>query len=225
MLGLEAQGMARRARVMLASATAVVVLGLARPAVAQMGAGAGIRGYAQIDAQSATSTVSTQSYGVEGGWVVQPGLFIFVEGGRIRDISPEAFGDRAQAVTNAVAALAGGASVTYKQPVTFFVGGPKVEVSAAGGLVRPYVMAGIGIARSTRNVELLTATGTQEQFVTLGSDLSGSTTNAMFTAGAGIGLRIAGPLAVDLQYRFGRILASDDSSNVQRFGIGIGFEF
>jgi opacity protein-like surface antigen len=61
--------------------------------------------------------------------------------------------------------------------------------------------------------------------VTLGSDLSGTVTNPMLTAGAGLGVRIAGPLAVDLQYRFGRIMASDDSSNVQRFGIGVGFEF
>ena len=212
-------------RITLAATAAWIVLGLARPASAQMGAGSEIRGYAQIDAQSAVSTVSTQSYGVEGGLVVQPGLFIFIEGGRIRDIAPEAFGERAQAVTDAVAALAGGATVSYKQPVTFVVGGPKLEMSVARGLMRPYVLAGFGIARSTRSVKLTTATGTQDQFVTLGSDLSGSVTNAMFTAGAGLGVRIAGPLALDLQYRFGRIMASEDSSNVQRFGIGIGVEF
>ena len=62
-------------------------------------------------------------------------------------------------------------------------------------------------------------------FVVLGSGLSGRETKPLLTLGGGIGYRIGARFVLDLQYRYGRVFASDQGINVNRAGAGFGVRF
>jgi opacity protein-like surface antigen len=103
----------------------------------------------------------------------------------------------------------------------------------ANSAAQPYVLAGIGAARLKRDVAFtvggtdVTANLAQDQYgnITLGSDLSGSETKAMFVLGGGLAWAAWQRLNLDLQFRYGRIMAADAGINVIRAGIGIGVRF
>ena len=80
------------------------LLALGRVAHAQSAAG---KGYVEGVAQSAFGNVTSQAYGAEGGFALTPGLWIFVEGGQIRDVATAAIGTAAQQIA---------ASLTDLQP-------------------------------------------------------------------------------------------------------------
>src|SRR5437763_12348406 len=77
------------------------------------------RGYVEGVAQSAFGNVTSQSYGAEGGFAVAPGLWIFVEGGRTRNVATAAIGAAAQQIA-AFLAESQPAAVAFqvKEPVT-----------------------------------------------------------------------------------------------------------
>jgi opacity protein-like surface antigen len=182
------------------------------------------KGYAEAVAQSAFGNVTSQSYGGEIGVAIRPGLDVFVDSGRIRDSAPSTLSTSAETIAAGITAVAGNAAFHAKQPVTFGVAGLKYTVPTSSGTFGPYVLAGGGIAKVQRDVTFSTSAGDVAQFVTLGTDLSGSETKGMVSVGAGVVVPLYKRLILDLQYRFGRIFASE-GFNVNRAGVGIGVRF
>jgi opacity protein-like surface antigen len=205
---------------------------LALSGVAHAQSAASGKGYVEGVAQSAFSNVNSQSYGAEGGFALTPGLWIFVEGGKIRDVATAAIGTAAQLMAGSLA-QASPAAVAYrvKEPVTFAALGLKYEMGVSGK-AQPYVMVGGGVARVKQDVTFSVGgtdvTGNLQQppyFVTLGTDLSGAFTKPMLTVGAGVAWPAWKRLVLDFQYRYGRILADDQAINVSRAGLGVGIRF
>lgn len=192
--------------------------------------GEGGTGYVEVVAQSAFGNVTSQSFGVEGGVKVAPRLVVFGEFGRVRDTAPSELGVAAQTIASYLTGQQS-ASVGYsvQQPATFGVAGVAYLIPY-DGVLQPYVLGGFGIARYTRDVSF-TVGGTDvtsnigDYGVVLGSDLSGSTTKPMVTAGGGAAWTVHAPFVIDFQFRYGRIFADGKAINVSRAGIGFGIEF
>ena len=120
------------------------LLAIGRVAHAQSAAS---KGYVEGVAQSAFGNVTSQSYGAEGGFALTPGLWIFVEGGQIRDVATAAIGTAAQQIAASLTDVQP-AAVAYRvqEPVTFGAVGLKYEM-VASGKAHPYLMVGGGMAR------------------------------------------------------------------------------
>jgi opacity protein-like surface antigen len=188
------------------------------------------RGYVEAVVQSAFGTVTSQSYGGEFGTTVANDVQVFAEVGQIRNVASADIGASAEQIA-AVLRVVQSAAVTYtvKQPVTFGIGGVRYLIPAGSTSVRPYVLAGFGVARVANDVKYqfggADASGTIAQFVTLGSDLSGTSTHAILATGAGVAIPVWQRLVVDLQYRFGRVFADPSAIDTNRIGVGIGLRF
>jgi opacity protein-like surface antigen len=85
-------------------------------------------------------------------------------------------------------------------------------------------MVGGGAARVEKQTSFTVATGNVSDYVTLGSDLTGSETKGMISAGVGVEIAFGHSIIADLQYRFGRVFTSD-GLNINRAGAGIGIRF
>jgi opacity protein-like surface antigen len=209
-------------------AAVLVWTAFAAAAHAQTGGGtapaAPTRGYAEVVAQSAFGNVTSQSFGAEVGFAVRPGIQVFVDAGMIRDAAPAALGANAQRIAAGIAAAAGSADFRVREPVTFGVAGVKYVVPLSG-TAEPYVLVGGGVANVSRDVAFSTPAGNVNQFVTLGSDLSGSETKGMLSLGAGVDVPVWHAVLIDLQYRYGRIFTSGGGLSANRAGIGFGVRF
>jgi opacity protein-like surface antigen len=183
------------------------------------------KGYAEAVAQSAFGNVTSQSYGGEIGVAIRRGLDVFVEGGFVRDAAPAALTTSAETIAGGITAVAGNAAFHVKQPVTFGVAGLKYIVPTSSRSVEPYVLGGGGVAKVERDVSFSTSAGDVTQFVTLGSDLSGSETKGMVSVGGGVAVPVVRRLILDLQYRYGRVFTSGEGLNIHRAGVGIGVRF
>jgi opacity protein-like surface antigen len=184
------------------------------------------KGYVEGVAQSSFGTVTSQSYGGEFGVTIIPGLQAFVDAGRVRNAAPSGLGATAATIANALQT-----QFTAKEPITFAVAGARFLVGSAGA-AQPYLLVGGGVARVRKDVAFtvggtnVTATLQQPPYNTvLGSDLSGSTNSAMLALGGGVAWSVWHHLVIDLQYRYGRVFASDQGINVNRAGVGIGVRF
>jgi opacity protein-like surface antigen len=211
----------------LASTLAGVLL-LVTTAAAAQAPGGPDRGYVEGVLQSAFGNVTSQSFGAEVGVTVQPNVQVFGSFGRVRDVATSEIGTSAQTVAQALAQLQTGAvSYSVKEPVTFFVGGVRYRFPTTT-MLKPYVLGGIGVASVTKDVKFQIngsdASSTISQFVTLGSDVAGDETKAMFTLGAGVVWPAWRQLIVDLQYQYGRI-STDTAITVNRVGVGVGVRF
>jgi hypothetical protein len=167
---------------------------------------------------------------VEGGVTIAPRLVVFGEFGRVRDAAPSEVGTAAQLIAGYLTGQQS-ASVAYsvRQPVTFGVVGLKYLIPYDDA-IQPYLLGGFGIARYSRDVSFTVGgtdvTETIAQYgVVLGSDLSGSATKPMVTAGGGVVWTVRAPFVVDFQFRYGRIFAEGKGINVSRAGIGLGVRF
>jgi opacity protein-like surface antigen len=203
-----------------------VALGVAGTAAAQPSTGAPAdKGYAEVVAQSAFGNVTSQSFGGEVGYAVRPDLLVFVDAGYVRDAAPASLGARAQTIAAGISAAAGGADFRVRQPVAFGVAGLKYVMRIGGTKAEPYVLAGGGLANVKRDVTFSTAAADVTQFVTVGTDLSGSETKGMISLGGGVSLPLVRSVLLDLQYRYGRVFTSDGGLNVNRAGAGFGVRF
>jgi len=187
------------------------------------------RGYVEASLQSAFGNVTSQSYGAEVGFTIRPNLQVFVEAGMVRDVSTPEIGVAAQQIAGFLSQTQTTVAFSVKEPVTFGVAGLKFLFPTTGS-VRPYVLGGGGMASVKQDVAF-TVGGSDitsniiHYGVQLGTDLAGSFTKPMITAGAGAMWSPWQRLVVDFQFRFGRILAEDGGINVSRAGLGIGFRF
>jgi len=216
-------------RSFLALLVGVVTLG----GVAQAQTGAvsdpASRGYVEGVAQSAFGNVTSQSFGGEVGITILPSVSVFLEAGRVNDVTTAQLGAAAQTIGGALALTQATAAYHVKEPTTFGVLGAKYVVPTTGKL-RPYVMAGGGIAHVSQNATFLVGgtdvTSTLATYgVTLGSDLSGSFTKPMMVVGGGAMYPAWQSLVIDIQYRYGRVFADGGGINVSRIGVGVGVRF
>ncbi len=182
------------------------------------------RGYIEGVAQASFGNVTSQAFGVEGGFRVATNTFVFGEVGHANDTAPAELGTAAQQVAGAI-----GAGYAAKQPMTFFDAGLRYQYPAAPN-IRPYAMAGFGVAQVTHDVTFTVGgndvTNSMSTYgVVLGSDLSGSETAAMLVLGGGVQWTPWERLVADLQFRYGRVSTEGSATNITRAGIGIGVKF
>jgi opacity protein-like surface antigen len=187
-------------------------------------------GYAEAVAQSAFGNVTSQSFGLEAGWALDPRLSVFAEIGSTRDTAPDSIGPAAQKIAQYLAQRqAGAVDFSVKQPVFFFGVGARYAFPR-GSAFEPYVIGGAAIARVKRDVAFeiggTDVTDSLDQYgVVLGSDLSGTRSKPMINVGGGVVYRWREPWIFDLGYRFGRIFTDEEGTTVNRLGLGIGFTF
>jgi opacity protein-like surface antigen len=191
------------------------------------------KGYVEIVAQSATGNVTSQSFGIEAGVAIQSRLMVFVEAGKTNDVSPQALGAGAQRIAGSLSQTLSNVEFTVKEPATFVAAGIRYSLLPPGeSRIRPYVMGGYGIARLQKNVRFTVGgtdvTDTLQQppyYVTLGTDLTGTSSSGMLVAGGGVTVPVVTRLVLDFQFRFGHILAEDEAITVIRVGAGVGIRF
>ena len=174
-------------------------------------------------AQAAFGNTSSQSYGAEVGYTIRPGLEVVADGGFVNNTASSTFTANAQLLATGVARVAGSANYSAKQPLAF--GQLNVRYTLPTAMrIRPYITVGGGMARVKKDTTFSTPAGPISNYLTLGSDMSGTETKAMVSAGAGIAVPVGRVLYLDLQYRFGRVFA-DEAINVNRAGVGLGVRF
>jgi opacity protein-like surface antigen len=192
-------------------------------------ASAPTRGYAEAVAQSAFGNVTSQAYGGEFGVTVATSVQVFADVGQIKNVATSDLGTSADLIAGVLRQVQN-ATVTFtvKQPATFVTGGVRYLIPASIA-ARPYVLAGFGIARLSNDVKFqfdgADASNAIAQYVTLGSDLSGTSTSAMLTGGAGVAWPVLQHLVIDLQYRYGLIFADPNRISTNRAGVGVGVRF
>jgi len=182
------------------------------------------KGYIEGVAQSAFGNVTSQSFGGELGVTVKPGLQVYVDAGYVRDTTTTSLAAGAQAIAANISAQAGGGTYQVKQPVTFGVAGIKFLLPVDQSRFAPYLMAGGGVARVEKDVSFTVAGGQVSNYVTVGSDLAGTETKGMISAGVGVDVWLGSRFVLDLQYRFGRVFTTD-GLNINRAGAGFGVRF
>jgi opacity protein-like surface antigen len=216
-------------RVLLAVLVGAIALGGVAEAQTPAAANDPGKGYVEVVAASAFGNVTSQSYGAEIGVTVAPMLQLFVDGGQVRDVATADISTSAQLIAGALAQSYANVGFSVKEPVTFFGAGARFLIPPVGR-AQPYVTVGVGAAKVKQDVKFTIAgsdvTSSIDQYgVTLGTDLKGDFTKPMITAGAGVAVTVWKQMIVDLQIRYGRILAEDGGINVTRAGLGIGFKF
>jgi opacity protein-like surface antigen len=209
---------------------AILIIGtLATCAVAHAQSAAG-RGYVEGVAQSTFGSSTSQSYGAEAGFTIRPNLQIYVEGGQTRDARTASFTAAAQQIAVFLTEDQSGVTFRARKPITFGTAGLRFLIPVSNNKVVPYVLIGGGVARVKQDVTYAVngtdVTAVLPQLgVVLGTDLSGTQTTGMVTAGGGVAWSPVRQLVVDFQYRYGRVFASDQGLNVNRAGVGIGVRF
>ena len=211
----------------------VAALALGGVADAQTPAPAADKGYVEVVAQSSTGNVTSQSFGLEVGVAIRPRLMVFVEGGKTNDVSPAALGSGAQRIAGSLSRDFPNVEFTVKEPATFVTAGLRYSLLPPGqSRIQPYVMGGYGIARLEKrvrfNVNGTDVTDNLSQppyYVTLGTDLTGTSSSGMFVAGGGVAVPVASRLLFDFQFRLGHIFAEDEAVTVVRVGAGVGVRF
>ena len=204
-------------------------LGVGVPLFAQTPGAAEAQGYVEGIAQATFGNVTSQSYGAEVGFTIWQTMQLFGQFGHMGNVATEGISQNAQLIAGALATLQP-APVTYsvKQPVTFYGGGVRYPVVVNDSKVRPYALGGFGAARVKNDVTFqlagTDATNAISQYVTLGTDLSGTVTKPMLTLGGGVAWPAWERLVVDFQYRYDRIF-TEGGFNVSRAGLGLGITF
>jgi opacity protein-like surface antigen len=176
--------------------------------------------------------VTSQSFGGEVGVTIRPNVQVFFEIGSARDVATSDLGTAAQKIATSLSQIQSGVGFSVKEPATFGVGGVRYLIPMADTKLQPYILAGLGIAKVSRNVKFtvdgadVTANLSQPQYgIVLGGDLSGDFTRGMVTLGAGVVYPVWHQVIADFQFRYGRIFAPDQGINLSRAGIGIGIVF
>jgi opacity protein-like surface antigen len=188
------------------------------------------RGYVEGVAQAAFGNVTSQSYGAEGGFNLTPRVAIFAEFGMTLDTAPASVGSSAQIIAGYLTQVQNAAvSYTVKQPLGFGIAGMRYTIPASEKL-HPYVLGGAGLGRVKRDVTFTVGgadvTDKLNTYgVVLGSDLAGTESKLMISAGGGVVWKASKSFLVDLGYRFGSTLTDTAATNVNRLGVGLGFSF
>jgi opacity protein-like surface antigen len=160
------------------------------------------------------------------GLTLRPDLQVFVEGGRFNDIATANMAPAAALIARYLTDTQPGAvAFSVKEPAAFAVVGARYLPQFSLGNAQPYVTGGVGFARVQEKVTFSIAgtdvTGSLAQYgVALGTDLAGTYTDGLVTVGFGAVWPVWQRLALDFQYRYGRIFAQGQWINTNRAGVG-----
>lgn len=154
---------------------------------------------------------------------------LYFEVGHMSNVGTSSLEDNASRIATAIGAQVGSTSIG----VNHFDFGIKFHITPPTEKVHPYVILGVGAARTTTEV---TFTVNGQPFdpagvVALGGDLSGTNTKTILTFGGGLMFPFANRYFADFGYRFGGILSkvSDIENDItiksQRITLGAGVRF
>jgi opacity protein-like surface antigen len=217
-------------RLVLLLAATLMLSGIAQAQTAPGPGAPKTRAYVEGVAHSAFGNAPSQSYGAEVGVSVVKHLQVFVIAGRTSNVAPSTLGTNAQVIASYLQQTQNATvSFTAKEPVTFGAAGLKYVIPI-NSRAEPYVLGGAGAAKVSTNVRFLLAgtdvTGNLPPYgVTLGSDLSGMSTRPMLDVGGGVAWPLWKKIAIDFQYRYGRIFNGDRSITTQLAGAGLAVRF
>lgn len=217
----------------------MVCLGGAGTAQAQTQAQTQTQAQAQAPAHRIFAEVDGgATFGGQSSWMVQaqagyrfwPDVDLFVEVGRMQNVSSNSLAVRAGVVTSYLTALGKGtATAKTKVPTTFGAIGARYYLPTYIGRMHPYALGALGIASANQNVRFSLAgsdiTGSIGNYgVALGSDLSGTQTRALFSFGGGVTMAWD-PIYVDAALRYYRLFTKPTGTNIGSFYVGVGYKF
>jgi len=187
---------------------------------------------AQGDLAATFGHSSSGSAGGEVGLRLNDRWEVFMEIGRMRNVTTSATENRARVIGNAI-----GATANPIQKATYVDFGPRYRLKYFPDW-HPFLTAGLGFApvhtetTFSRSGTTLSESDLANVFgVQLGLDLSGHTTRALLMLGAGVTRPFKNRYFVDGSYRYGRIFSrsgeieGDKGINTQRLQIGAGLRF
>ena len=194
---------------------------------------------------SDAATVVQAALGVSTGNKVRPAVsvevnralteraVVFVEGAWVSSVSPAFISDRAETLAKAI-----GGTVDQRDRATSFALGAKYLLAPADSATQPYIGAGVGtmtIAKtSTFTVGSTAVTDAllgSAYGVSLGADLSGSTTKLSMLGVAGLARMVGDKAMLDVSYRYGvaiprtSVISGDKAIHVHRFMAALGYRF
>jgi opacity protein-like surface antigen len=228
-LALRGTGEVRRvSRTLHIPTLAVAILIAATTVSAQTTSATADRGYVVAVAESAFGNVTSQSYGAEFGVTVSPDIQVFGSFGHIGNVATSELSTAAQSIASALSQLQpNSVSFSVNEPATLFVGGVRYRFPVTS-ILKPYISGGLGVGSVSKDVKFLIGgtdvTNSISQYVTLGSDITGSESGLMFTFGGGVVWPVWEQLILDFHYQYGHI-STDTPVGVSRAGIGVGLRF
>ena len=164
------------------------------------------------------------------GFGIAKHLQVFALAGRTSNVAPSTLGTNAQIIAQyLLRTQSGSVSFTTKEPNTFGAAGLKYVIPTSSR-AEPYVMAGAGVANVKSDVHFLVGgtdvtSNAASYGVTLGTDLSGQSTKPLLDFGGGVQWPFWKNVAIDFQYRFGRILNGTRGITTQLAGAGLAARF
>ena len=167
---------------------------------------------------------SSSSFGAEFDYRLMEDYDIFVESGRMRNVTTSDADSRA----NTIAAFVNGSAHPI-QKATYFDVGVRYRLLLWSDVWHPYVALGVGFA--SVNTKTVLVSNNPDVNVQLGPDLSGTVTKPFVMIGFGVRRPFHRRYFADGSYRYGRILArtsvidADVGSNTQRVQVGVGLRF
>ncbi|HVC19189.1 MAG TPA: outer membrane beta-barrel protein [Vicinamibacterales bacterium] len=185
--------------------------------------------FAQVDGGVTFGGTTSSVVQVEGGYRALPGLELFGEIGRMQDLAPHSTATRAGIIVGYLNRQGKGpAAATVHMPALYGAIGARYFLPAHRRL-EPYLLAAVGLARTSSNVRFSLGgadiTGQMPAYgVQLGSDLSGSQTNALVALGLGATLPWRA-IYFDGAIRYHRIFAAPAGINVGSATFGVGYRF
>jgi hypothetical protein len=168
-------------------------------------------------------------YGVEAGIKLLDSYEIFIEGGRMTDVTTSGTQDAANAIGSFLAGLGkGSATWSATTPVNYGAVGARY-LYPLSEKIEPYVAVSLGMANVEKKASFALngsdVTGSLSSYgVQLGQDLSGKSNKFMATLGGGIRVNV-NRLLFDAGIRYGRILTKPEGTNVFRIHVGAGYKF
>ena len=214
----------------VAAVCLVVTLGIgASSAEAQFtAAGPDSKIYVEFNVGPTLGHKSDKFFGGEAGMRLTGGLDVFIEASHMGNVGTTDLDDRATIIANF---LSGTASTAFK--VNMGAVGLRYNIDATP-TVHPYVLAGVGIAQVTTEVEFAVNGNVIDpatRGVQLGGDLSGRHNKTIVIFGFGVNVPFKTRFFADLGYRYGQILAKTDNFETdkaiptQRIILGAGIRF
>lgn len=168
-------------------------------------------------------------FGAEAGIKFMDTFEIFVEGGRMTDVTTSGTQDAANKIGSFLSSLGKGtATWSVTTPINYGAVGGRY-LFFVSDKIEPYVAVSVGMANVERKASFSLngsdVTGSLSSYnVQLGTDLSGKSNKFMTTLGGGVRITVNRVL-IDGGVRYGRIFTSPEGTNVFRIHIGAGYKF
>ena len=163
-------------------------------------------------------------------WKLNDKISVFFEGGHMSNVGTSSLDTNANLIASALGLQVGSTAIK----VNHGDAGIKWHVTPPNPKVHPYVIVGIGLAKTSTEVAFTNSSGAVVDpggQVSLGGDLSGSNNKTILIFGGGLTFPFATNYFIDAGYRFGGVLSkvsdieNDITIKTQRIIFGAGVRF